>query len=277
MSTTTTQVLGHPHAIRPPGVFTAAWVIAGRTVGSWREQLATVVITWLFPVFVTVLFLGLFGGALRVPEGTAYVDFLVPEMLAVTMLFGLETTTLSAAADSALGINDRFRTFPIHSAAIVLGRCLADMLSSLVGLTVMVAFGFLLGWRVPDLSPGSASAALALLLLLRFALLWIGLYVGYGAKSVASVAYVQILVWPLAFFSSVFVNPATMPAWLGAVAEFSPVSATASTVRGLLGGTSWPSVGIGGEFAPVLAVAWPVLLTVVFLPLAARRFRDGGS
>jgi ABC-2 type transport system permease protein len=216
----------------------------------------------------------LFGGALQVPKGTTYVDFLIPGMLAVTMLFGLETTTLTAAADAARGVNDRFRSFPINSASIVLGRCVADTISSLVSLVVMVAFGLIVGWR-PELFPAPTFAAFALLLLLRFALLWIGIYVGYGAKSVESVAYVQVLVWPLAFLSSVFVNPTTMPSWLGIVAEFNPVSATATAVRHLLGGATWPTVSVAGEFALLLALVWPLLLTTIFLPLAAKRFRGG--
>lgn len=275
MSTTTTRMIPDQTPVAtPPGLFGAAWIIAGRTIGSWRSQLGTVVVVWLFPVFVTLLFLGLFGGALQIPDDTTYVDFLIPGMLAVTMLFGLETTTLTSAADAARGVNDRFRSFPINSASIVLGRCIADTVSSLVSLTIMVAFGLLIDWR-PDLSPGPALTAVALLLLLRFALLWIGIYVGYGAKSVESVAYVQVLVWPVAFFSSVFVNPATMPSWLGTIAEFNPVSATATAVRDLLGGATWPTLSVAGEFA--LALVWPVLLTAIFLPLAARRFRSGGQ
>lgn len=273
---TTTSTAHRAPVITAPGLFTAAWIITGRTIGSWRSQLGVVVIVWLFPVFVTLLFLGLFGGALQVPEGTSYVDFLIPGMLAVTMLFGLETTTLTAAADAARGVNDRFRSFPINAASIVLGRCMADTISSLVSLATMATFGLLIGWR-PEPSPGSALAAIALLLLLRFSLLWIGLYVGYGAASVESVAYVQILVWPIAFFSSVFVNPATMPAWLGTIAEFNPVSATATAVRELLGGTAWPTLSVAGEYALGLALIWPLLLTAIFLPLAARRFRNGGQ
>ena len=273
---TTHPSLEQTPTITPPGLLHAAWIIAGRTIGSWRSQLGAVVIVWLFPVFVTLLFLGLFGGALQIPDGTTYVDFLIPGMLAVTMLFGLETTTLSAAADAARGVNDRFRSLPINSASIVLGRCIADTISSLVGLTIMAAFGLLIGWR-PGLSLGPALFALALLLLLRFAMLWIGINVGYGAKSVESVAYVQILVWPVALLSSVFVNPATMPSWLGTIAEFNPISATATSVRDLLGGATWQSLSVAGELALALALVWPVLLTAIFLPLAARQFRSGGK
>lgn len=272
----TSTVPTQASAVTPPSLLGAAWIITGRVIGSWRFQIGVMATTWLFPVFITLLFLGLFGGALALPAGVSYTDFLIPGMLAATMLFGLEATTLTAAADAARGVNDRFRSFPINAAAIVLGRCIADMISSLITLTLMVAFAFLIGWR-PDTTPGNALLALVLLLLLRFAMLWIGLYIGYGAKSVEAVAYVQILVWPVAFFSSVFVNPATMPAWLGTIAEFNPVSATATAVRELLGAATWPTQSLAGEHALGLAIVWPLLLTAIFLPLAARRFRSGGQ
>lgn len=258
----------------PPGLLNSALILAGRVLGGWRHQLPAVLTTWLFPVFVTLIFLGLFGGALEPPDGASYSAFLMPGMLTVTMLFGLETTTLAAAADASRGINDRFRSFPISSAAIVLGRCLADLVSSVVGLAVMVLFGLAIGWR-PDTTPAGALVALAVLLLLRFALLWVGVHIGYGAASVESVAYVQVLVWPVALLSSVFVDPTAMPTWLGTLAELNPVSATATTVRELLGTASWPSSALPGAVSSVLAVAWPLALTAVFLPLAARRFRTG--
>lgn len=274
MTPTTPTITTPP--VSPPSLLTASWIVAGRTVGGWRQQPAAVATVWLFPIFTTLLFLGLFGGALDVPAGSSYTDFLIPGMLAVTMLFGLETTTLSAAADATSGIDDRLRTFPINAIAIVLGRAVADLLGSLISLALMVGFALAIGWR-PDVSLGGAVGALLLLLLaLRFALLWIGIFIGYGATSVASVGYVQILVWPIAFFSSVFVNPATMPGWLGTLAELNPVSATATAVRELLGSTSWPTQSPAGEHALGLALLWPALLTAVYLPLAARRFRRGG-
>lgn len=262
--------------VAAPGLPAASWIITRRTISSWRGQLGTVLTVWLFPVFTTMLFLGLFGGALDVPGGSSYVDFLIPGMLAVTMLFGLETTTLSAAADASRGVNDRLRSFPINSAAIVLGRAGADLLSSSISLVLMVAFGLAVGWR-PDLGAANVVSALLLLLALRVAMLWIGICVGYGARSVESVAYVQILTWPIAFLSSVFVNPATMPGWLGTLAELNPISATATAVRDLLGGTSWPTQSFAGDQAITLALLWPLLLTAVYLPLAARRFRRGGG
>lgn len=267
----------HPTSFgpRPPGLWTAAMILAGRIIAGWRTQLAAMIITWLFPVLLTLLYLGLFGGALQMPAGTSYSEFLMPGMLVVTMLFGLETTTLASAADSAKGINDRFRSMPVRSTAIVLGRCTADMLNSVIGLAIMVVFGLVLGWR-PEATPLTALVALALLMFLRFALLWVGISIGYRAQSVESVAYVQILVWPLALLSSVFVDPATMPTWLGTIVELNPISLMAGTVRDLLGTVTWPGQVLSPTMTTTLAVAWPAALTAAFLPAAARSFRREG-
>lgn len=275
MTSTTTATAAPPSPAAPsggPSLGASALILAGRVIQGWGNQKAAIITTWVFPVFVSLLFLGLFGGALQVPAGVSYTDFLLPGMLTVTMLFGLESTTLSAAADATKGINERFRTYPISAAAIVLGRCLADLLNSLIALVIMVGFGLAIGWR-PETTVGGALLALTLLVLLRFALLWIGITIGYRAASVESVAFVQILVWPVAFLSSVFVDPASMPTWLGAVAELNPVSATATTVRDLLGTVSWPSQLLPSGLSAALALIWPVGLTAIFLPLAARSFR----
>ena len=79
-----------------------------------------------------------------------------------------------------------------------------------------------------------------LLLLLRFAFVWVGIYLGLPVRNPEAVVAVQVLVWPIGFLSNAIAPTATMPGWLGAVA---------------------------------LAVAWPLLILAVFLPLAVRRWR----
>ena len=256
----------------PASTVSASLLLAGRILDNWQSTKAAVLISWVFPIFITLLFIGLLGGAMDMPGDESYVDFVMPGMLAVTMLFGLETTTLATAADASRGLNDRFRSMPINAASVPLARCLADLLGSLIGLTFMVLFGLAIGWR-PDLSVSGALAGLALLLLLRISLLWIGLTIGQRATSVESVAYVQILVWPVAMLSSVFVDPATMPNLLAVLAELNPISATATTLRDLANTATWPGQVLPANAAAALAVAWPVVLTALFLPAAARAFR----
>lgn len=250
-----------------------AWTIAKRDLRHWRLQPGLMAIGWLFPVMTVLMFGGLFGGAISVPDGGKYFDFLMPGMFATTMLFGLEATVVAVTSDKTKGITDRFRSMPISAAAVVLGRCMADMLNSVVGLMVMIVTGLLLGWRWHDgLAP--ALAAFGLLILLRFALLWFGVYLGLMAKGPESVVAVQILVWPFTFLSNVFVDPTTMPSWLGAIAEWNPLSVTGTTMRELFQNPGWQSGETwASENALLMALIWPALLILIFLPLSARKYR----
>ncbi|GAA1769786.1 ABC transporter permease [Luedemannella helvata] len=246
-------------------MMTETWVLAQRELTHWRQQPVGVLINWFFTVLIALMFGGLFGGAI----GENYFDYLMPGMFALAMFFGVESTMTAVSQDSAKGVTDRFRSLPISSASVVLGRCLADLMNSIVGLAILVAAAAALGWRWHN-GIAAALAAFGLLLLLRFALLWIGILLGLTLKGSESVSIVQILVWPVGFLSGLFVDPATMPAWLGAIAEWNPLSATASAVRELFGNPGTPI----GDHSLLLAIAWPVALTAIFLPLSVRRYRD---
>lgn len=267
------------HSPAPSGLrdaVTDTLVMTGRDLAHWRARPGTVAVAWLFPVMVVLMFAALFGGAIEMPAGADYVDVLMPGTLTMTMVFGLEATMLAVVTDASRGVTDRFRSLPMASAAVVLARCLADLLHSIVGLAVMAATGLALGWRWPGGAAATVAAA-GLLLLLRFSLLWLGVYLGLRAKGPESVVAVQILVWPLLFASNVFVDPATMPGWLGTLAGWNPVSATAGAVRSLLGSPEWGAGSWAADHAVALALAWPVLLTAVFLPASVRRFRALGN
>lgn len=263
----------HPRPqAQPASVLTDAWVITQRDLRHWLREPWGVVIGWLFPVMSVLLFGGLFGGAISVP-GADYFAFLVPGMFALTMLFGLESTMMAVTTDAEKGVTDRFRSLPMNAAAVVLGRCTADMLNSIVALLVMVITGLAVGWRWQNGVP-NALMAFGLLLLLRFALLWVGIYIGLRARGPQAVTAVQILVWPIGFLSSVFVDPVSMPRALGAIATWNPLSITASATRELFG-----SPGYGGEtwiaqHAIEMAVVLPLVMTAIFLPLSAMAYRN---
>jgi ABC transporter DrrB family efflux protein len=248
-----------------------AVAVAGRDVAHWRRRPAAVLVGALFPVLLLLMFVYLLGGGMVVPGGGDYRDFLVPGMLALAMVFGVEATMTAVVTDTARGITDRFRSLPMAPSAVVAGRCLADMLSSVVGLTVLVAAALAIGWRPAGLRP--ALAAVGLLLLLRLAFLWIGIYLGLLTRDPGAVVAVQILVWPFAFLSNAFVAASAMPGWLSTIAEWNPVAGTVTAVRELLGSPVGSGGGWATEHAMLLAVLWPVVLTAVFAVLSVRRFQ----
>jgi ABC transporter DrrB family efflux protein len=248
---------------------TDALTVAGRDVAHWRRQPAGLLVGLLFPVLMMVTFVYLLGGGIAVP-GDDYRDFMVPGMLALVMLFGLEGTMTAVVTDTQRGVTDRFRALPMAPSAVVAGRCLADLASSVAGLAVVAGAGVAMGWR-PDAGPG-ALAALGLLLLLRVGFLWVGIWLGLLARDPSVVTAVQILVWPFGFLSNVFTPTSSMPGWLAAVAEWNPLAATVTAARELFGAPA-ASGGWATEHATALAIAWPVVLSAVFATLAVRRWQ----
>ncbi|MEV6203112.1 ABC transporter permease [Streptomyces sp. NPDC051771] len=243
------------------------WTMTRRELAHWARQPVAVVVGLVFPVMMLLMFGYLVGGG-RAVQGE-YVDFLVPGMLTLTMVFGLEGTMTAVTRDLEKGVVDRFRSMPMADGAVLVGRAAADMLQSAAGLLVMVGVGHAMGWSARG-GPAAFAGALGLLLLLRFAMLWIGIHLALVAGKPELVQAVQILVWPVGFLSNAFASPDSMPGWLGAAVEWNPMSATATAVRDLFGNP-------GGEPGWVTAaVLWPLALLAVFFPLAVRRFRRLG-
>lgn len=256
-------------------VIADSWTITRRELLHSVQQPVQVVVGLLFPIMVVLMFGYLFGGGILVPGGGNYREFLMPGMFAMTMLFGIETTYTAMATDVSRGVTDRFRSMPMASSAVVLGRTGADMLNSMLGLAVMLGCGLAIGWRWHG-GVGAALAAVGLLLLLRFAVLWVGVYLALLLRNPEAVAALQILVWPALFLSNALVSPDTMPGWLSMLAEGNPLSATISATRELFGNPGWGGESWLAEHAPMLAVGWPLLLIGVFLPLSVRLYRRLG-
>ncbi|MFE4956376.1 ABC transporter permease [Streptomyces sp. NPDC056653] len=246
-----------------------SWTMTRRELAHWARQPVQIVVGLVFPVMLLLMFNYLVGGGQGIDGDNT--EFLVPGMLALTMAFGLESTMLAVTQDLTKGVIDRFRSMPMVSGSVLVGRSVADMLQSVAGLAVMIGVGYAVGWRRHD-GVAAALGAVGLLLLLRFAMLWIGIQLAMVAGKPEMVQAVQILVWPVGFLSNVFATPESMPGWLGAVVEWNPMSATATAVRDLFGNPGGAGGSWAAEHAGLLAVVWPVALIAVFFPLAVRRF-----
>lgn len=253
-----------------------SWLIAERDLRHWRRQPWTPVFGILFSIMLVLVFGYLFGGAVALPGGGDYLAYLLPGMLALSMMFGVESTMSAMATDSRKGITDRFRSLPITGVAVPLGRVGADLLNSSLQLAVLMAGGLLVGWSV-DGGAGDVALAVVVLLWLRLAVLWVGVFLGLAFRAEGALMAVQVLVWPVGFLSGVIVPPETMPAWLGAVADVNPVSATAAACRELFGNPTGLTDGLLADHALALALLWPAVLIAVFVPLSVRAYRRLGS
>ena len=110
-----------------------AWAISDAGVLTRRNLLHTVRLRELWPfmflqplVFV-LLFSLVFGGAIQLPGGGSYREFLMAGVFAQAVSFSTFPTTVAMAYDLHLGLMDRLRTLPIHPAAIFVGRTVGDI------------------------------------------------------------------------------------------------------------------------------------------------------
>lgn len=248
------------------------------SVITWRNLLRNIrlpqllVFATIQPVMFLLLFNYVFGGAIgggtqssATPTGS-YIDFLLPGLLAQTALFGATQTSVGLTEDLASGTIDRFRSLPIARSAVLAGRTLSDLFRNLFVVVLMLAVGALLGFRP---SGGIIDIGLAVLLVLgfSFAFSWVMASVGLLVKNAeAAQAAGFLIVFPLAFASSVFVPTATMPSWLQHFTSRQPVTIVVNAVRSLMNGEA-------NTTDVLLALVWILAILVVAVPAAVHFYR----
>ena len=176
-------------------------------------------------IMFVLLFAFVFGGAIEVPGGGDYTDYLMGGIFVQTVAFTCATTCIALADDLSRGLFDRFRSLPMARSAVLAGRTFADLGFAGVTTAAMALTGLLVGWRT-DAPVLSVLGAFALLALFAYSFLWIGAVIGLSVRSV-EVAQTAGLIWlfPLTFLSNAFVPLETMPSWLQPVAAWNPISA----------------------------------------------------
>ena len=235
------------------------------------------VLSSIMPVIFIVMFTYVFGGAIQgaLPPAAAgrYVNWLIPGLLAQFALFGGSGTASGLAEDLAKGAIDRFRSLPMAGAAVLAGRTLSDLVRLALTLTLMLAVGYGIGFR-PQTGLGGLLGALAVGLGFGYAWSWVMALVGLAVRSAEAVqAATYLVVFPLAFTSSVFVPTQTMPGWLQPFAANQPVTVATNALRGLVLGQGAlpPGRTVAGQVA--LALVWAAAMIAVFAPLAVHTYR----
>jgi ABC transporter DrrB family efflux protein len=274
MSATTTTPTVHGS---PTRAVSDIAVITRRNLLHTVRLAEVLVLSASMPVVFILMFTYVFGGAIQgaLPPAAAghYVNWLLPGLLAQFALFGGAGTASGLAEDLAKGVIDRFRSLPMTGAAVLAGRTLSDLARSAVTLTLMVAVGYGIGFR-PQTGLGGLLAALAVGLGFGYAWSWVMALVGLLVRTAEAVqAAVYLVVFPLAFTSSVFVPTKTMPAWLQPFAANQPVTVATNALRGLILGQGALPPGRTVTGQVVLAMVWVAAITAVFVPLAVRAYR----
>jgi ABC-2 type transport system permease protein len=225
----------------------------------------------LTPIMLLLLFVYIFGDTMSAGIGggdrSAYIAYLVPGLLLMTIGSTVIGTAVSVSNDMTEGIIARFRTMAIHRGSVLIGHVIGSVLQSVASVVLVGAVAVAIGFRSTGAGVLEWLAAFGLLVLFALALTWIAVGMGLispNAEAASNNAMPLIL---LPLLSSAFVPVDNMPGWFQPIAEYQPFTPAIETLRGLLLGS-----GIG--YHGWLAVAWCVGLAVLGYFWSASKFGD---
>jgi len=252
------------------------WVIARRGLKHMRRQPEALSDATIQPVMFVLLFAFVFGGAIAVPGGGSYKEFLMGGIFAQTIVFGSFGVAIALSNDRNNGAIDRFHSLPISRSSVLAGHAVANLIRALLPIAFMSATGFVVGWRIHS-GFLDILAGYGLMIVFSFAVIWIGVLLGSVVptpEAVQGVAFIAI--FPITFIASTFVPTSTLPGVLKTIAEWNPTSSLANSLRHLFqnpGGIA-PEHSVWPIAHPVAyTLIWAVGIVVVCAPLAVAQYQ----
>jgi ABC-2 type transport system permease protein len=252
-------------------------VVARRGLLHMRREPEALADATFQPVMFVLLFAYVFGGAITVPGGGSYREFLMGGIFAQTIVFGGSFgVAMAIASDRKNGAMDRFRSLPMARGAVLGGHALANLLKAALPMALMSICGLVVGWRIHT-DVLHAAAGYGLLVVFAFAMIWIGVLLGSmlsSPEAVQGVAFVAI--FPITFIASTFVPTSSLPGVLKTFAEWNPVTSLAGSLRSLFGNPG-ADPAAGAPWSLHHPVAYTLLcsaaIIVICAPIAVQRYQ----
>jgi ABC-2 type transport system permease protein len=239
-------------------------LLLGRSLRHVARSPDTIITTAVMPIAFMLLFVYVFGGAIKHGSGT-YVTYLLPGILLITIASGISYTAFRLFLDMRSGIFSRFQSMPIARSSVLWSHVLTSLVANLISIVVVVLVAVLMGFR-------SGAGVLAwfavagILLLFTLALTWIAVIPGLSAKSPDGASAFSYPLVFLPFVSSAFVPTGTMPGPVRAFADNQPVTSIVNTIRDL-----FAQRPVGTDIWTALAWCLGVLVVAYAVAMAAYR------
>jgi len=239
-------------------------ILFGRSMRHILRSPDTIITVTIMPIMFMVLFVYVFGGAIKAGTGN-YVNYLLPGILLIAIASGIAYTALRLFTDRQKGLFARFHSMPVARSSILWAHVLTSLVSNAISVVVITFIAFIMGFRSGTGVLGWL-AVTGILVLFTLALTWLAVIPGLTAKSIDGASAFSYPLVFLPFISSAFVPTATMPTVVRAFAENQPVTAIVDTMRSLMN-----SKPIGNEIW--IALAWCVGISVVAYFFAMRAYK----
>lgn len=248
---------------------TDTWAITKRNLLRYIRLPRLIFFSLVQPVIFLTLFNFVFGGALG-KSGVAihgkYINYLLPGIMVQVTMFGGLQTGIGLATDMSSGLISRLRSLPMSRGAVLAGRTFADTLRNVLVIGIMLAYGYILGFRFYE-GAVDAIITIATVLLFGYCLCWVSAYTGMKSKDPETAQLASfVFIFPLVFASAAFVPVATMPRWLQHFANNQPITFAVDAVRHF-------SIGTPLDGALWKLLAWILGLLFIFIPLSVYAYR----
>lgn len=239
-------------------------VLLGRSMRHIFRSVDTIITTAITPIALMLLFVYVFGGAIRTDTDN-YVNYLLPGIMLIAIASGIAYTAVRLFTDMQSGIFERFQSMPIARSSVLWAHVLTSLVANGLSLVIIVAVALLMGFRT-SASVLDWLAIAGILALFTLALTWIAIIAGLSAKSVDGAGGFSYPLIFLPFISSAFVPTETMPGPVRWFAENQPVTSIVNTIQDLLAQRP-----VGGDIW--IALAWCLGILVLAYAFAAAAYR----
>ena len=215
---------------------TALHIVRETALRSWLKTIRRPVplsFSFVQPLLWMTIFGFLFSRFALGPEyaGFSYLDFVLPGICAMTVLFGASQAGIAIVRDLQTGFLQRMVRSSMYPVWILTGKVVAEVVRLLLQAFVVALLGIALGaWVWVD--PLALLVSLVALALFALAYASLSCWVALETKAQESMAvFVHVMNMPLLFTSTALVPSHQMPAWLEALARWNPLSLVANGLR----------------------------------------------
>lgn len=167
------------------------------------------------------------------PEGS-YVDFFVPGVLVMTVLFGSSWSGVSLLREINFGTVEKMMVTPVSRVAIVLSRLVHSSVQVLIQSVIIIAVSWAL---TENMTIDPVSILLCLVIIFLLGVGFAGLSNAFAIilqREEPLVAIGNLMTLPLMFFSSAMIPKAFMPEWIKYMSVVNPVDYAVESVRAAL-------------------------------------------
>lgn len=246
-----------------------SWYLGLRDLRNLARQPWWIGISLAQPLVYLLLFSAVFKKVADIPGFTSgsYIDYFTPGVVIVTALFSGSWLGMGVINDLDRGVVDRFLVSPVSRYAIIVGRLTQQAFITVIQSLIIIGIAFAIGANLPGGVLGViALIAAAVLLGTSFGALSIALGL-LLRKEESVIGAVQMLVLPLTFMSTVWMQRDLMPGWIQGASLANPLDWAARAGR--------EAAGASADWGVVLSYGGYILaFTVITAWLAAKAFRS---